>query len=236
MLPEDDRFEPIGDPHFDRLVGETRSAAVAGHLLDWLALAHSAAAELQRVRRRSARGSWANGWSFGTDRYQYLLATASGLPDARVNPAFQSMTIGIGNCALYQYRAKTGSPLTSVLDDTELQRRLVRPPEEPPGLFPANHAITGGRDLLFLPWTGSEAAGLSGAWVGQGSADRDYRIRWSWLWPLTSFTRGYARTAGLGGPLTARPAPTGTTGWNPHDLPELPLRHRARPQEGTSGT
>ncbi|WP_016697266.1 hypothetical protein [Actinoalloteichus spitiensis] len=232
MLPEDDSVEPIGDPHFDRLVGEERSAAVAGHLLNWLAAAHSAAAELQRVRRRSDRGSWANSWSFGTDRYQYLLATASELPEARVNPAFQSMTIIIGDCALYQYRAKTGSPLTSVLDDTELQRRLVRPPEEPTGLFSANHAITAGLDPLFLPWTGGERTGLTGAWVGQGSADEGYRIRWRWLWPLTAFTTSRTRAPRLRDGLVARPAPTGTSGWNPGALPELPLRPRTRPVEG----
>lgn len=149
----------------------------------WLRDAHEAAAVLQPLRKNH-RGSWRNNTSFGIDRYQYLLGTADSLtaelPGLEVDAAFQSVLLKLDRVGIYQFQAPAG-PRGSVSDASDLRRELLEA-DDGFALIRRRDAWLGGRELLLLPWQGTEQDGLTSAWVGQGSLPYgENRIAWDWL-------------------------------------------------------
>jgi hypothetical protein len=184
----------------------------------WLQDAHEAAAELQQLRRNGARGSWQNNTSFGVDRYQFLLSTASSLtgelPDLQVDSAFQSVLLKLPQVGIYQLQVPAG-PYGSLGDTSELRRELLTGADDN-GLISRPEIWFAGRERLFLVWNGSEEHGLTGAWAGQGEM-LEKRIDWEWLVSLHDLTS----SVGV-------PRQTGPLDPTIFDLPEpmLPLRPR----------
>jgi len=147
----------------------------------WLQEAHEQAASLQPARM-GPRGSWRNNTSFGTDRYQCLKFTADSLigelPGLEVDAAFQSVLLKLPRVGMYQLLMPAG-PEGSLGDASDLRRELfgAGAHEE---LISRRDAWLSGRQLLFLPWHGTEAVGLAGLWAGQGLLQEDGHIDWQW--------------------------------------------------------
>jgi hypothetical protein len=150
--------------------------------ISWLREAHETAAGLQRARQHGPRGSWANNTSFGTDRYQYLRESAGSLagelPGLEVDEAFQSVLLKLPRVGMYQLLMPAG-PHGSLGDASDLRRELFGAGEDE-GLISRRDAWLSGRELLFLPWNGTEALGLTGLWGGQGMLQEDNHIEWEW--------------------------------------------------------
>lgn len=184
----------------------------------WLQDAHDAAADLQRSRRNGPRGSWQNNTSFGVDRYQFLLTTAGSLaaelPDLQVDSAFQSVLLKLPKVGVYQLQVPAG-PYGSLGDTSELRRELLTHTGDD-GLISRPEIWLGGRERVFLVWSGNEEHGLTGAWAGQGEL-LEKRIDWDWCVTL----HGLTSAAGV-------PRQTGPLDPTIFDLPEptLPLRPR----------
>jgi hypothetical protein len=211
----------------DRFAGLIRPVPVidfVGAVRRWLQDAHEAAAELQPLRKNH-RGTWNNNTSFGIDRYQYLLGTAGSLtgelPDLEVDAAFQSVLLKLGKVGVYQFQAPAG-PRGSLGDASDLRRELLEAGDNQ-ALFSRRDAWLRGRELLLLPWSGTEEDGLTGSWVGQGSLPRESnRIEWEWLVRLEGISAdGY----GLFGP----PGPSEPLDPAAFEQPQpmLPIRPRA---------
>ena len=148
----------------------------------WLQEAHEEAAGLQAART-GPRGGWRNNTSFGTDRYQYLRITADSLtgelPGLEVGAAFQSVLLKLPRVGMYQLLMPAG-PDGSLGDASDLRRELFGAGEHE-GLISRRDAWLSGRELLFLPWHGTEAVGLTGLWAGQGTLrPDDNHIDWQW--------------------------------------------------------
>ncbi|AOS61286.1 hypothetical protein [Actinoalloteichus hymeniacidonis] len=180
-----------GQSRFIELVAPVSAVRLAEALTEWLEQAHRAAGELQESRRRHWRADWSNTHSFGTDRYHYLVGTADSVAEEfdelEADHRHRSLFLVTPHSLIYQLRAKGGSPDGPLLQDGDVQQALAMPavdPEEPaPGLFSPRFALTGGREVLFLLWTGSET-GLGTAWVGQGARNAREGIDWTWVHPL----------------------------------------------------
>lgn len=210
------------DPrHVDQLTALLHPVPVSEFITavePWLQEAHEEAAGLQRARAGS-RGSWRNNTSFGTDRYQYLRMTADSLigqlPGLEVDAAFQSVLLKLSRVGMYQLLMQAG-PDGSLGDASELRRELFGAGEHE-GLISRREAWLSGRELLFLPWQGTEAVGLTGLWAGQGTLrPDDNHIDWQWCVDLLEISRGVAIPAGRLAPDTFGRA----------TQPELPLRPR----------
>jgi hypothetical protein len=191
-----------------------------GTVTRWLQDAHEAAASLQPARRHGRRGSWDNNTSFGTDRYQYLRATADSLigelPGLEIDAAFQAVMLKLPKVGMYHLLMPAG-PHGSLGDASDLRRELFGAGDEL-GLFSRRDAWLSHRPLLFLPWHGSEALGLTGLWAGQGMLQEDNHIDWHWCVDLRELGAGLAPQIPAG-----RLAPD-TFGLS--SQPTLPLRPR----------
>ena len=219
--------------HLDRLTALVRPVPLLDLvtcLCRWLQDAHEAAADLQPLRRGNRRGNWHNNTSFGTDRYQYLLSTASSLtadlPDLEVAPAFQTVLLKLERVGIYQFQAASG-PYGSFGDASELRRELFATSEEQ-ALLSRTDAWLGGRAQLLLPWSGTEEHGLTDAWIGQGGLE-DNRITWSWLIRLQDVA---GRDYGLPGQLTV-PMPLDPNAFD-QPQPALPMRPRTEAPSGST--
>ncbi|MBP2319694.1 hypothetical protein JOF56_000079 [Kibdelosporangium banguiense] len=174
------------DPgHVDRLAALLRPVELLDfvtHVCRWLQEAHEAAAELQPLRKNNHRGNWNNNTSFGTDRYQFLLNTAQSLnvdmPGLEADAAFQSVLLKLERVGIYQFNAPAGLH-GSLGDSSDLRRELLAPGEDG-SLFGRRDAWLDGRELLLLPWAGTEEGGLTDAWTGQGTL-ADNHIVWEWV-------------------------------------------------------
>lgn len=191
-------------------------------MISWLREAHEAAARLQRIRQHGPRGSWANNTSFGTDRYQYLRESAGSLagelPGLDVDEAFQSVLLKFPRVGMYQLLMPAG-PHGSLGDASDLRRELFGRGDDE-GLISRRDAWLSGRELLFLPWNGTEALGLTRLWAGQGTLQEDSNhIDWEWCVDLRELGAGLAPDAPEG-----RLSPD-TFGLETQ--PTLPLRPRA---------
>jgi hypothetical protein len=159
----------------------------------WLQDAHDSAASFQ-PGRTGPRGSWANNTSFGTDRYQFLLKTADSLigelPGLEVDAGFQSVLLKLRRVGMYQLMMPAG-PHGSLGDASALRRELFGAGENE-GLISRREVWLGGRDLLFLPWSGTEDLGLTGLWAGRGTLQEDNHIDWEWCVDLHEIGRGLA--------------------------------------------
>jgi hypothetical protein len=195
-------------------------------LCRWLHDAHETAADLQPARRNSSRGNWDNNTSFGTDRYQYLRATASSLvgelPGLMVDTSFQALLLKLPKVGMYPLLMPSG-PDRSLGDASELRRELFGAGDGE-GLFPRLDAWFSGRERLFLPWNGTEAVGLTGLWAGQGTLQEDNHIDWTWRVQLYDVASRLAAAVPSG-----RPAP------DAFGLPQpmLPLRPRSEAPAAT---
>jgi hypothetical protein len=218
------------DPaHLDRLgslVGPVSVVDFAATLCRWLQDAHDAAAELQPHRRGNHRGGWSNNTSFGTDRYQYLLGTAGSLTNdldgLEVDSAFQSVLLKLPDVGVYQMQVASG-PDGSIAQASDLRRDLLTTNGDP-GLLSRREIWLGDRQLLFLIWSGTEDAGLTGAWIGQGELYANH-IDWDWKVNLLEIAEGDRF-----GPV-AVPSHAGPLDPTIFDVPEpvLPIRPRSRP-------
>ncbi|OLF06836.1 hypothetical protein BLA60_30290 [Actinophytocola xinjiangensis] len=223
------------DPaHLDllgRLVRPAPLADFAATLCRWLQDAHDAAAELQLHRRSNHRGGWSNNTSFGTDRYQYLLATAASLandlPGLEVDSAFQSVLLKLPDAGVYQMQVASG-PDGSLAQASDLRRDLLTTSGDP-GLLSRRDIWLGQRQLLFLIWSGTEDAGLTGAWIGQGEL-YDNHIDWDWKANLVEVA-----DSGQVGPVPA-PRRAGQLDPTIFDVPEpvLPIRPRSHRPAGST--
>lgn len=210
-----DLLDPIPLPTFTSVICE------------WLQDAHDEAAELQRVRAGGSRGSWRNNTSFGTDRYQFLLNTAesltAALPGLQVDSAFQVTALKLPKVGIYQMQV-TGGPGGTVADPSDLRRELLNSKDHQ-ALLSRPEALFGDRRRLILVWTGTEAHGLTGVWLGQGELV-DNHIDWFWRETLLDATGA----AGV-------PRQTGPLDPTIFDLPqpELPMRPRDTGEDRRSG-
>jgi hypothetical protein len=171
----------------------------------WLRDAHEAAQELQPFRRQNQRGSWANNTSFGTDRYQYLLRTAGSLvadlPDLEVATAHQSVLFKLPRAGIYPLSVPHGPD--GPVEARDLRRQLMEQRQEW-ALFDRQYALLGERQVVLMPWSGSDVDGLTGMWAGQGVL-ADGRITWEWRVQLVGAIPG-PRQPGQGGQTTAADA------------------------------
>jgi hypothetical protein len=209
---------------FTALIRPVSAVDFVSVMRQWLQDAHEAAAGLQQLRKNH-RGSWSNNTSFGTDRYQYLLNTAESLgadlPGLEVDAAFQSVLLKLEKVGIYQFQAPAG-PRGSVSDASDLRRELLEA-DEGLALFRRRDAWLDGRELLLLPWQGTEQDGLINAWIGQGYLPQDdNRIAWDWLIPMLDLIGDGVGLFELPG-LTAPPDP----GAFEQPQPALPIRPRA---------
>ena len=159
----------------------------------WLQDAHETAASFQ-PGRTGPRGSWRNNTGFGTDRYQFLRGTAGSLtgelPGLEVDGAFQSVLLKLPRVGMYQLLMPAG-PHGSLGDASDLRRELFGAGDDE-GLISRRDAWLSGRELLFLPWHGTEAVGLTGLWAGQGMLQDDNHIDWQWCVDLRELGAGLA--------------------------------------------
>jgi hypothetical protein len=214
--------------HVERLAALLRPVELLDfvvHICRWLQDAHDSAAELQPLRRNNHRGNWDNNTSFGTDRHQYLLNTAQSLtvdmPPLEASSAFQSVLLKLDRAGIYQFNAPGGLH-GSLGDSSDLRRELLMPTEDG-SLFPRRHAWLGGRELLLLPWTGTEEGGLLDTWAGQGVL-ADNHIVWNWAVRLQDIAAETSVSSWL--------TPTGPTLFEQLP-PPIPLRPRAgQPRTG----
>jgi hypothetical protein len=187
----------------------------------WLQDAHEAAASLQPARRHGPRGSWANNTSFGTDRYQFLRETADSLtgelPGLEVDSAFQAVLLKLPRVGIYHLLMPAG-PYGSLGEASELRRELFGAFDDL-SLFSKRDALLSHRALLFLPWHGTEAVGLTGLWAGQGTRQDDNHIDWQWCVDLRELGAGLAPEIPAG---RLAPDTFGLAG-----QPMLPLRPRS---------
>ncbi|APU12525.1 hypothetical protein [Actinoalloteichus fjordicus] len=223
-----------GVSRFADLVAPVAPVRFAEALLGWLADSHTAARDLQELRRRHSKADWANTHSFGTDRYHYLVGTAEAMAEelsgVESDQSRQSLFLCTPQALIYQCRAKGGSPDEPLLQEGYVQRSLAMPDVDPadldPGLFTPKFAVSGGREVIFLLWTGSEE-GLAEAWVGQGSRNAQHGIAWTWLHPLRDVIDG------IGSAAPSTTIPDGPT--QPMlDLPELDLSPRGEEAAGAA--
>jgi hypothetical protein len=220
----------LNDPaHVDRLAALIRPVPVLdfiGAVCRWLQDAHEAAAELQPWRKNNHRGNWNNNTSFGTDRYQYLLGTASSLavdlPELDVDPAFQSVLVKLKRVGIYQFQVPSG-PYGSLGDSSDLRRELLAPNDDSALLSRRDSWLTG-RELLLLTWSGTEELGLTDAWAGQGTL-RDNRMAWDWLVRLQDIVDG------VRGPVVPV-LPLDPAAFD-RPQPPLPLRPRSEQPSGS---
>jgi hypothetical protein len=165
-----------------------------GTFTRWLQEAHESAASLQPARRHGPRGNWDNNTSFGTDRYQFLRATADSLigelPGLEVDAAFQAVLLKLPKLGMYHLLMPSG-PDGSLGDASDLRRELFGAGENE-GLISRREVWLSGRELLFLPWSGTEALGLTGLWAGQGMLRDDNHIDWQWCTDLRELGAGLA--------------------------------------------
>lgn len=211
------------DPqHVDRLTALLHPVPVLDFIATftrWLQDAHETAASVQATRRSGPRGNWENNTSFGTDRYQFLRETAGSLsgelPGLEVDTAFQAVLLKLPRVGMYHLLMPSG-PHGSLGDASDLRRELFGAGDEA-GLFSRRDALLSSRELLFLPWHGTEAVGLTGAWAGQGILQGDNHIDWQW----------YVDLRELGADL-APDIPAGRLAPDAFGLPQpmLPLRPR----------
>lgn len=192
----------------------------------WLQDAHEAAAGLQPARRDTPRGNWDNNTSFGTDRYQYLRATAPSLtaelPGLEVDSSFQSVLLKLGRVGIYQLQSASG-PHGSLAGASDLRRELLTTNGDQ-ALISRRDIWLSGRELLFLLWNGNEEHGLTGAWAGQGELF-DNHLEWSWYVRLQDLNAGID--------VPAQSAPLDPTIF---DLPEPALRIRPRSERPAGST
>jgi hypothetical protein len=193
----------------------------------WLQDAHEAAAELQPLRRNTPRGGWDNNTSFGTDRYQYLRATADSLtatlPDLEVDSSFQSVLLKLDRVGIYQLQSASG-PHGSLAGASDLRRELLTTNGDQ-ALLSRRDIWLAGRELLFLLWNGTEEHGLTGAWAGQGELF-DNHIEWSWYVRLQDLTAGADRDRAT--------EPLDPTIFDLSE-PEVPIRARGERRSGSTG-
>ena len=219
------------DPqHVDRLTSLLHPVPVLDFITTlgrWLQDAHETAAGLQPVRRNGPRGSWANNTSFGTDRYQFLRETAGSLagelPGLEVDSAFQAVLLKLPRVGMYHLLMPAG-PYGSLGDASDLRRELFGAGDDL-GLFSRRDALLTSRQLLFLPWTGTEALGLTGLWAGQGVLlPEDSHIDWQWCVDLRELGTGLAPEI-----------PAGRLPADAFGLPQpmLPLRPRSEASAAT---
>ncbi len=180
-----------GQSRFRGLVGADLSFALADILLDWLHEAHEVAACMNDRRYDGPRGPWNNPASYGTDRYQYLAATAEHLPlelpQIRPSTRQKPHLLHIGEkCSIYQFHAPGNSPCGPLLNSGEFQRALAEPDATGPELALLTEAQCwlGDRELILMPWAEDLNRDLAQVWVGQGTRAPDEAIEWSWLHPL----------------------------------------------------
>lgn len=216
--------------HVDRLAALLRPVGLLDfvvHVCRWLQDAHDAAAELQPQRKNGPRGSWHNNTSFGTDRYQFLLNTAQSLnvdvPGLEADAAFQSVLLKLDHVGVYQFNAPAGLH-GSLGDSSDLRRELLAPSEDG-SLFGRRDAWLDGRELLLLPWAGTEESGLTDTWAGQGTL-ADNHVVWEWVVRLQDIAEeglGRASVPVQPGPMLFEQLP-----------PPIPLRPRAGRPHGSA--
>ena len=213
--------------HLTELLDPVPVLDFIGVVCQWLQDAHEAAASLQPARRNTHRGNWDNNTSFGTDRYQYLRATASSLAadlgPLEIDAAFQSVLLKLPKVGIYQLLMPAG-PYGSLGDASDLRRELFGAGDGE-GLISRREAWLSGRELLFLPWAGTEAVGLTGVWAGQGMLLENH-IDWQWLVPLRDLESGDLQRRNI-------PARRESSDAFGQPQPMLPLRPRAEAPAAT---
>ncbi|GLZ36379.1 hypothetical protein [Actinokineospora sp. NBRC 105648] len=195
-------------------------AHVTEVLARWLRDAHAAALDLQEQRRLDERGGWDNAVSHGTDRYQFLVRTAASL-SAEVDGlepdrGFQSLLLKLPRVALYPFNVPDG-PYGPVSTVSELRRELLTEARSTElALLTRRELWVEDRALVLLPWSGTEGAGLTGLWAGQGTLSGS-TVDWEWVHGLS---------------LDDAPGQTGLFDTGPvrPPAPEVRRRTRTRPQ------
>ncbi|WP_018686417.1 hypothetical protein [Actinokineospora enzanensis] len=190
-----------GHDQLAALVAPLSLAHLTSVLARWLWDGHRAAAELQALRRDDARGHWDNAFSYGTDRYQYLVRTADSLIDEidglAPDRGYQSLLLKLPRVALYPLSAASG-PHGPMGTASELRRELLNDAESPElALLSRREMWVANRELVLLPWSGSEDVGLTGLWAGKGEADRHDRAHVDWEWLVQLDLTGGTGQAGL---------------------------------------
>ncbi len=212
--------DPLHVDHLTSLLHPVPVLDFIATITRWLQDAHDAAASLQPARRNGPRGNWDNNTSFGTDRYQFLRVTADSLagelPGLEVDAAFQAVLLKLPRVGMYHMLMPAG-PYGSLGDASDLRRELLGAGDDA-GLFSKRDALLSHRDLLFLPWNGTEAVGLTGLWAGQGLLREDNHVDWRWCVDLRELGAGLAPEI-----------PAGRLAPETFDLPQpmLPLRPRS---------
>lgn len=224
-----------GQSRFRELVGADLSVELAETLIDWIVEAHDVAARMNGHRYDSPRGQWNNTTSYGTDRYQYLLATAEQvaheLPRVHVSTPQNSLLLHIGaRCTIYQFHAVGNTPLGPLLNESEVQRTLAGAEESEWALFTKAQSLLGDRELILMPWAEDADGNYSQVWVGQGTRGSGAAIEWSWLHPLRDVIDEPGNDTGPSGPPTG-PSPDP---WDGAAEPEPRVRPR-RSGEQRSG-
>ena len=163
-------------------------------LLRWLQDGHEAAGRAQLVRV-DEHLDWRNDTSFGTDRYQYLVGTADAFvaryEEMTADHSYGSLLIRLPRAVIYPFRVESG-PHGSVRNTSDLRFELLSESDRNElALLKRREILLGGRELLLLPWEGTEKSGLTGAWIGQGLLAGS-QIDWTWLVRLDSESTGYA--------------------------------------------
>ena len=178
----------------------------------------------------STPANWDNNTSFGTDRHQYLLSTATSLsadlPDLEVDTSFQSVLLKLKRVGIYQYHAPNG-PYGSLGEASDLRRELFAF-DDGDALFSRADVWLNQRSRLFLPWSGTEELGLTDAWIGQGNRREDNHMSWIWLVQLQDILDGTALVP-VGQTVPLDP--------DAFELPQpaLPIKPRSGRQAGSTG-
>ncbi|WNV82809.1 hypothetical protein [Umezawaea sp. Da 62-37] len=185
-------------------------------LFSWLQHSHDAAHELQASRQDEEHGDWRNDTSFVTDRYQFLVHTATSLwdrtEDLRIDPSSDPLLLKLPKVTIYPFRVAP-DPHHPIPGITTLGRTLLSGEKPSPehrnahAFLSVHQALLDDRELLLLPWTGAEGAGCTGMWAGQGQWSGD-RVEWTWLVCLTDEVGGIPDQAppSSGGARAQRPS------------------------------
>ncbi|MFB9904900.1 hypothetical protein [Allokutzneria oryzae] len=167
------------------LIHPVHPAVLRGVLLQWLTDAHYEAGTLQQRREVSSRGDWVNQNSFGTDRYQFLLRTADTLvrelPDLVVARPHGSLVLNLNGAAIYQFRME--NPPHGLVRAGDFREELLSDEPADTGqleLLTGAFLHLGGRELVLLPWAGTDTGGLREAWIGSGALNAEKKIDWDW--------------------------------------------------------
>lgn len=224
-----------GHSRFRELVGTDLCVELAETLIDWIIEAHDVATRMNDHRCDSPRGQWNDATSYGTDRYQYLLATAEqvaeALPRVHVSTPQNSLLLHIGaRCTIYQFHAPENTPFGPLLNESEVQRTLAGEEDPRWALLTKAQSLFGDREPILMPWAEDADGNYSQVWVGQGTRGSGDGIEWSWLHPL----RDIIDEPGTGnGPSNAPTGPSPDT-WDGTEEPAPRVRPR-RSGEQRSG-